>query len=567
MSESDNSEVTLNFGWIKTNWPKILLILILIFGFYLRFYHVDYPVIGYHNWKETHYLTEARNFARDGDWLTPRGDFPDLLSNPKGAHGDSLPLSSWFTGIGFLIFGLNVWVGRAISILFVMGVVLLLYLITKKLFKREDIALTTALVASTNPLLVFFGRQVQLINPALFFGLLSIYLYLIWLKDNNKNTLFFAVLCFTLSFLTKYSFAILAMPMIALFPFKKLKNKEYIQENFKSYLYAAIPLSLVPLWFINNYRIASLYPSSLDATKSLLGAISFDPLSVFQSGFRSIMKSYLADNYTLIGIFFAFLGIILFFIFSKRKGQGYKFVMVYLISVIPWVFIMGKKLSGHSYHQYPIAPLVIILISLSFVLIGSLVEKLVKVKTIRWFVIIVLFLFLMYPPFFSEGGGIIKAKDRQFDTNFYGLDIAGDYIQMNSNQSERILFSEGQTYGLLWHADRKGYAGIPNLGNITTAEDNLNVSWIFLYQSGLSVMNDKEKWDYIKQNYSLRQIGYIISQNGPQLIYMLFEKGGSFDETSLQSVIDEKQKNNELKTKEYSLSGGKVNLVYFNFDK
>ena len=52
--------------FIRKNWNLILLIAIIIFGFYLRSYHINYPVIGYHNMKETHYLTEARNFARDG---------------------------------------------------------------------------------------------------------------------------------------------------------------------------------------------------------------------------------------------------------------------------------------------------------------------------------------------------------------------------------------------------------------------------------------------------------------------------------------------------------------------
>ena len=50
----------------KVNLSLVLLIIITIFGFYLRYYHYDYPVVGYHNWKETHYLTEARNFAKEG---------------------------------------------------------------------------------------------------------------------------------------------------------------------------------------------------------------------------------------------------------------------------------------------------------------------------------------------------------------------------------------------------------------------------------------------------------------------------------------------------------------------
>ena len=66
----------------KNNWRFFLLILVLLFAFYLRYYHIDYPVVGYHNWKETHYLTESRNFARDGfferGFFVPSFDYLDF---------------------------------------------------------------------------------------------------------------------------------------------------------------------------------------------------------------------------------------------------------------------------------------------------------------------------------------------------------------------------------------------------------------------------------------------------------------------------------------------------------
>ncbi|OYT40911.1 MAG: hypothetical protein B6U86_03365, partial [Candidatus Altiarchaeales archaeon ex4484_43] len=46
--------------------PLLLLVFFVLLGLHLRSYHIDYPVVGYHNWKEVHYLTEARNFVRGG---------------------------------------------------------------------------------------------------------------------------------------------------------------------------------------------------------------------------------------------------------------------------------------------------------------------------------------------------------------------------------------------------------------------------------------------------------------------------------------------------------------------
>lgn len=566
-THKESKEVEISLGSLTKNLGWIALALILIFGFYLRVYHLDYPVIGYHNWKETHYLTEARNFARTGDWLTPRSDFPDIYTNPEGAHGDTLPVTSWAAAAGFIIFGEKLWVARLTSVIFVMASILLLYLIIKKLFKREDFALTAALIAATNPLLVFFGRQVQLNNPALFFGMLSIYLYLLWIDNPEESSrtkyLIGASLSLVISFLTQYTFALFAIPMLALFPYKKILQKDYIRKKWKIYLYAALPALFIPLWLLNNKRIASAYLLSQEAQKAIQGDIYYNLSTIFGSRFWGIMKPYAADNYTLIGVFFAVLGLITFFL-VYRKNDGNKFLLAYIAGSILWLWVMASKLSGHSYHQYPIAPLVVILIAFFFVVIAGSIEKMVRIKHSRWLIIAGLFLLLIYPPIFKFGGGIFEAKDRQFDTQFFGLDVAGDYINKNSQPDERIFFSGHQSHGIMWEADRKGTGNHYNETITRMAEDKYDFRWILVYQWGLQIMNDPDKWNYIKSNYSLKQIAFQPGQQGAQVLYMLFEKGGSFNETALNNVLQQKQQAGQMLTQDYELTKGNAQIVYFD---
>ena len=119
---------------------------------------MDYPVVGYHNWKETHYLTEARNFARDGffkhGFFIPVWDYPDVSDNPSGAHSDTFPTISIIVGFFFKLFGFKLWIARVINIIFALGSVCFFYLIIKKLFKREDLALTSTLLIYSK--LLFF---------------------------------------------------------------------------------------------------------------------------------------------------------------------------------------------------------------------------------------------------------------------------------------------------------------------------------------------------------------------------------------------------------------------------
>src|SRR3989344_3936162 len=96
--KDDKEEISISLGALKNNWQWILLILIVLFGAYFRYYHIDYPVIGYHNWKESRYLEEARNFADEGffkyGFFVASFDYPGIHGDPSGAHSGEFPTLS-----------------------------------------------------------------------------------------------------------------------------------------------------------------------------------------------------------------------------------------------------------------------------------------------------------------------------------------------------------------------------------------------------------------------------------------------------------------------------------------
>ena len=195
----------------KLNYSIILLVFFLFMGFYLRFYHVDYPVIGYHNWKSAHYLTEARNFADEGffkaGFFVPLRDTMNQINEqPNGAHADTFPLDPIIIGFLFKFFGPSLKLARFVEILFSMGSILAFYLLIKELFNREILALMCAFLAAINPLFVFFTHNIQVVNSALFFMILGSYFYAKWLKNIKKSKLLvFAALFIAISAMTKYT--------------------------------------------------------------------------------------------------------------------------------------------------------------------------------------------------------------------------------------------------------------------------------------------------------------------------------------------------------------------------
>jgi len=551
----------------KKHLKLILLGIILIFGLYLRIYHINYPVIGYHNWKETHYLTEARNFAEKGffryGFFIPEYDYPKLYGNPSGVHADTFPTISILVALGFMIFGQELWVARIVGVLFNLGAVVMMYLFIKELFEREDFALLAGFIASILPLFVFFSHNVQLINPALFFMLTSAYFYVKWRKNFSGGYLILTSLFLMLGTVTKYSFGVIAIPMLLTFPFKKFHEwKKYRKE----FIIAFLILLLFPLWHLYaNYLIPAEYREVKQA-----GLHQIQIEKVFELNSRLIW-SFIIDNYTEIGFYIAILG--LFFVaydFYKKRNFSNLFILWYAFSIIPFTILMSSKLSGHNYHQYPIAPLIVILIAYFIVRLADFFKKIKirtgdrEIKNLNVFVMLVISLIFLPINVNVYRSPVYDSIARQFDTQFPGLDIAGEYIKEHSSPNERIFFSGHQSYGVLWHSHRKGYPiRIPKPEHFEYAENHsLNVTWIFIYQWGFELLQHEEEWNYIKKRFSPKQIAFQPTERGFVPIYLLMRKGGSFNESEFKEMLKDKK----VETRIYETTRGKYEIRYINLD-
>ncbi|MCD4760048.1 glycosyltransferase family 39 protein [archaeon] len=552
MSESDDIRIDFSFNSLKKKGVLIILILIILFGLYLRFYHVDYPVVGYHNWKETHYLTEARNFAENGffehGFFVPEFDYPDFGQDPSGVHSDSFPIISIFVGFFFILFGPSLFIARVIGILFSIGTIFMMYLLSNRLFKSESMALVVAFLTALSPLFVFFSHNVQLINPGIFFMVTSLYFFATWIKNDKSKYLYLTSLFFTLGVLTKYPFGIAAIPMLFMIPKERYKRiKKYSKQLLMSFL-IFVPFIL---WIVYAEFVISRKVGSGAITGSL-----FDPMLIFSSVWFMSLKSYVADNYTFLGFYIAIFGVLLFLLF-KRKNLGSRFLMGSFVGTIAFMFVMADKMQGHSYHQFPIAPFVIFFMAYAILMVSTNVPKFVvkgkNKKSLTIFMVLVICAFLISPS--------IAAKDRQFNTQFVGLDVAGEYVKEHAGPDDRIIHSGHQDYGFFWHADRKGIGdGIPDEKKIREVEDELGVNWIFVYQWGLSVV-DQPQWEYISSHYSLRQVAFQVGANGQSnLVYLLLERGGSFDIDAINDYISGK----EVLARGYEFTEGKIILNYVN---
>ncbi len=540
---------------LKKNWHWFILAAILLLGFYIRIYHIDYPVIGYHNMKEAHTLGEAWFMYESGDYFVNKEIYSISFLNPNGSHMDNFPLLAWIIIVLWKIFGVKIWLARLVIILFSLGAIYFSYLVVRKLFKREDIAILSAFLISICPLLIFFGRNVQYDMPALFFMMVAIYFFLCWREnDTFKNFLLFCLL-FTLLALTKLSFMIIVIPILAAFPYKRLdfRTKIFKEKYLKQYLVGFLFFLVIILFLYYTEYLNKVYSASQSIN---LFALENLPKLLTIDFWKAVYTYATVDNFTTLGLLIAFFGLIL--IIPKIKKWNYRFLLFWFFSYIAYAASSPPQMMGHNYYQIPYAPLIMILIAYSLLLIFNTILSFVKLKQkilerLAVFACILIVIIFWYP-------ALKLSTTRQFDTQFYGLDIAGEYINENSLPNEVVFESGHQDRGMAWYAKRR-LAEFNTVEDLKKGEDELNVSWVFIYQWGFQqILGNQELQKYIYDTYSLKQVAFIQSSQGNQPVYLLFKKDGSFNESDLNNMLN----NRPINTKNYELTSGNFQIIYIN---
>lgn len=554
----------------KRVWVLVALLALILVATYYRSYHLDYPSVGYHNWKESRYLTSARNFVREGffahGFFVPAYDFPKQSADPSGAHSDFFPASAIAGAIVMSVAGFQLWAARLPVLIVSVALVPLVYLFMRRLSGRDDLALVSAALVAINPMMIFFSHNVDQMPFGIFFVVLSWLFFLRW-HDHDKPTDALLACAFgALGVAIKYTYAISLVPLLAIMPWPRVLD---FKARWRTFAGCAALLATAPLWwYYSSFIIAPENGGSVQGS----GAIGFKAL--FEAGTFDILRAFFADNFTLVGLFFAVIGLGLFLLLRKHVPVLLRrFVYASVVCTIAFFFTISDSLRGHSYHQYPIALFVLFLIAYLFTVIGQTVANFIKLPFVKPIAIVLLF--LLPVPLFSFGVqgfsshtlffASMQAANRQWDTQFYGLDIAGNYIKTHKKADDRVIHSTHQSYGLLWHGDIKGTRGIPaTVDLIKDAETRLNAQWLFIYNWDFGIFNDPNdaRWPYLMEHYRVVQVGFIPNGNQPQFLYLLLRRNGTTDINTIGELIQGKQ----VRTVQYELTRGPVTMNYVNIE-
>jgi len=296
-----------------------------------------------------------------------------------------------------LIFGEQIWVPRILMILFMLGSILLTYAVVKKLSKNNYLSLLSAFLITIMPLGIYFGRNVQPESPGLFFILLTAFYYIKWLDTKQRKNLMYAGFAISIAWALKYAFAIVAVPLLFIFPFKEMynkfkhKRKEFVQDA-KYLFYGILPGIILTI----------VYELSI-ADRSQVG-YRLEPLRIFATDYWTSrwpsLMSYFRDNFTMWFIWFAIAGLL--FVLYKYRLRFSKFLIGYAVAIFIYVDLLSSKIGGHSYYQMPFLPLIVILSAYFLFSIGSIAKQITKNKIVMFvpllLIILAILLLLHTPP-------------------------------------------------------------------------------------------------------------------------------------------------------------------------
>ena len=343
--------------------PYIWFGLILLTALIIRTYHITYPIIDTHSFRQTQTAGLIRDFYRDGiNLLYPR---MITLGDP-GYVILEFPLYQAISALLYKMFLPDVILARGLSIVCGLLSIVFVYRLSNK-FLDQKTALFASFFYAFMPLNIFYQR-VPIPDP------LTILLSLVMLDFmiegiNNKKNIFLigGILAGSFGLMMKSPYvAPLYLPLIYIV-FKQNKNLRSLL-NVRFLLSLFIPLALLVLWQRHANAVNETYfGTNSYPFRELFGAVivKLKPLNKWYFGtleqrsdlvnYLIILKRIYHEMLSFIGILALFFGFVYFF---RRRAAA--FYLIWLFAILLSIMVIFNLNVVHNYYQLPLTPILAI---------------------------------------------------------------------------------------------------------------------------------------------------------------------------------------------------------------
>jgi len=310
--------------YFKKNIEAILLTLIILAGFLLRFVNFTNIPVGF-NADEASFGYDAFSILKTGkdQWGTP---LPLVLKS----FGDfKSPLYSYLTIPFILLMDLNVASTRAVNILIGTISILIVYLLANQIYKNKvgstglSIGIFASLFFALNPWSIMLSRGAYEANLLILFIPLFIYLFLRGLQENKY--LVYSAVAATLSLFSYHSSKIIIPALLVVITLLYIKELKVI--GFKN---LRVPIAILFISFIAIFYTLKIGGGARISERSITqGALedgAKEKIRLIQEGVNPLKAKLMHNKYQVVLSRFVFNYSQYFsskFLFTSGAGESY----------------------------------------------------------------------------------------------------------------------------------------------------------------------------------------------------------------------------------------------------
>lgn len=463
-------------------------IAILILTFFTRLIHIEFPVAGWHSWRQSDTAAITRNFViEDYNILYPRIDW---RGNTEGFVESEFQLYSFTIASLYKLFGVNEIFGRLLSVLCSLGTVIGIFLLVRK-FINERTALWSSFFYAILPLSIFYGRAFMPEQMMLMFSVFGIYWFSEWL-DHQKIVFFLgSVICISLAALLKIPTLYLGLPLLFLC-WNKYQKVLFAQPLI--WVYAIIVFVSVALWYYHSHQLKAITGLSFgiwDAGVDKWGNIELLTSIKF---YNDVFFKSVAERHFTYAAFIPFIA----GLFMKRNSKQEYLFDFWFIAVVIYILIVARGNQVHEYYQLPLMiPGVVYLGKIFTKYFQPLIELTKKQKRIKYFYGLCLVLTLILSVLRLQN----FYKGERTDVPLFQL---AQVVKETTNPNDLIItVSEGNPV-VLYNCERKGWICSPErIDSLYLIQrKNEGARYLVAEKEVFARNNLLERVDYLTNNFT-----------------------------------------------------------------
>lgn len=421
----------------------LILALIIVVGFLVRLYKIDNPIADWHSWRQADTAAVARNFYKEGfNPLIPKDDdmtgiAEDPIPNPNRYRFVEFPIYSSLVYFAYLINGgIDEKLARMVNIIFSLGSIIFIFVITQRYFKTYT-ALVASFLFAFIPYNIYYSRTILPEPSLVFFSLGSFYYLNRWIFENSKKVLILSLFFTVAALLTKPQAIFFLIPLAYSYYQKEGKLWPIPKRYYFFIISAIIPFIFWRIWILQH-------PEGIPASSWLLNGngIRFKPIF-----WKWIIEDRLCRE--ILGP----TGFVLLFIGILKRWEAKEGPLLHLLAFSSLLFLLVFATGNvqHDYYQVFIVPALVIFTARGFVLLISGIKDFIcRIITIP---IAILFLFLII----YLGWGQIKSL---YQINNGVIVEAGNYANKILPKDAIVIAPYNGDTAFLYQINRIGWSTI-----------------------------------------------------------------------------------------------------------